>query len=428
MSGLFLGLILAACLLLFLLRAPWGTTMAMAGTATTRRTNPKPPLLPQPSGDGHGNGDAMRALLSALDSMVLELDHDGRLLRVLKTASDPMDIDLREHVDESFLRFLEPRDQVSLRAALCRTREEQATQRVEFTFGRVHKRLWLSASLSPLDGTSILAVVRNTTPARASLEKYREMVDLANCLILRLDLEGRITFLNEYGERFLGYSDNELVGRTALGTIVPPVESTGRDLASLMRGMCRDPGSLPCGENENLRKNGERVWGSWSNRPIMENGVLVGVLCVGTDITRQRRTMEELVRRERFHGSIIARSTDIITIVEKDGRILHESPSSARHLGHPAEEVAGTMLHAHIHPQDRKMLDGVLTTVLANPGDNPVFAFRRARRDGSMAHLEATATNCLDDDAVSGIILNCRAVTERPAVEEQLKRHVFLDA
>ncbi len=428
MSGRLFGAILAVCFLLFFFRSRWGATTAMAATATVRRTNPKPPLQPRPSGNGRGNGDALRALLSALDSMVLELAPDGRLLRVLKTASDPMDIDLREHVDESFLRFLEPRDQVSLRAALCRTREEQATQRVEFTFGQAENRLWLSASLSPLGGASILAVVRNTTPARASLEKYREMVDLANCLILRLDLEGRITFLNEYGERFLGYADNELVGRKALGTIVPPVESTGRDLASLIRGMCRDPGSLPCGENENLRKNGERVWVSWSNRPIVENGVLTGILCVGADITRQRRTMEELVRRERFHGSIIARSTDIITIVDHDGRILHESPSATRHLGQPAEEVAGTMLHAHIHPQDRKMLDGVLTTVLANPGDNPVFAFRRTRRDGSMAHLEVTATNCLDDDAVSGIILNCRDVTERTAFEEQLKRHVFLDA
>ncbi len=55
-------------------------------------------------------------------------------------------------------------------------------------------------------------------------------------------------------------------------------------------------------ENENTRKNGERVWVAWTNRPIRDdNGRIVEVLSVGTDITarkvaedRLKRTLEEL--------------------------------------------------------------------------------------------------------------------------------------
>ncbi len=411
--------------------APWEYVAAAlaALSAASVAAYPRTRRVPARAADAGGRaGKEMRAILSALDSMVLELDRDGCLLRVLKAASGPEGFDPQRHVGANISSFLGTGDLAAVRGALSRAGAERTTQRVEFTTGEGEARRFFAATLSPMRGASIMTVIRDVTTARASQEKYRELVELANCVILRLDRRGRITFANEYALRFFGYSKEELQGRAALGTIVPPTESTGRDLGGLLRDICRRPESIPAGENENIRKNGERVWVSWSNRPITENGVLTGVLCVGSDVTRQRRIMEELVRRERFHGSIIEKSTDVITILDQGGRILHESPAAARHLGYPVEEVAGTMLGEHIHPEDREMFAGILKTVLANPGDNPAFTFRRIRRDGSLAHLEATATNCLDDDAVSGIIVNCRDVTERAAFEEQLRRHVFLDA
>ncbi|MGA2403081.1 MAG: PAS domain S-box protein, partial [Syntrophobacteraceae bacterium] len=65
---------------------------------------------------------------------------------------------------------------------------------------------------------------------RESERKYRELVELANSVILRWTHDGRITFLNEFGQRFFGYSAEEIIGRHVVGTIVPPVESSGRDL------------------------------------------------------------------------------------------------------------------------------------------------------------------------------------------------------
>ncbi len=406
----------------------------VAVSALTLVAYPRARRLPARDPGPHGStspdrraGKEMRAILSALHSMVLEIDHGGQVRRVLTTGYRPQGFDPRGHVGENISRFLDEQNHAAVRGALARATAEQTAQQVEFTAGEGPSRRFFSATLSPMRGRAVMAVIRDVTMTRSSQEKYRELVELANCVILRLDRQGRITFVNDYAQNFFGYTREELLGRPALGTLVPPTESTGRDLGKLVHDICRQPESIPSGENENLRKNGERVWVSWANRPIIEHGTLTGVLCVGSDITRQRRTMEELIRRERFHGSIIEKSTDVITIVDQDGRILHESPSAAKHLGHPVEEIAGTPLGEHIHPADRRMVAGILKSVQANPGDSPVFVFRRTRRDGSPLHLEATATNCLDDDAVSGIILNCRDVTERTAFEEQLRRHVFLD-
>lgn len=55
---------------------------------------------------------------------------------------------------------------------------------------------------------------------RESERKYRELVENANSIILRWTPEGRITFLNEFGQRFFGFTEVELKGRHVVGTIV----------------------------------------------------------------------------------------------------------------------------------------------------------------------------------------------------------------
>jgi PAS domain S-box-containing protein len=74
-----------------------------------------------------------------------------------------------------------------------------------------------------------------------SERKYREVVQHANSIILRWDAEGRITFLNEFGQRFFGYSAEEITGQSILGTIVPVTKTSGRDLRRLMKEICANP-------------------------------------------------------------------------------------------------------------------------------------------------------------------------------------------
>jgi PAS domain S-box-containing protein len=68
---------------------------------------------------------------------------------------------------------------------------------------------------------------------RQSEQKYRELVQNANSIILRWTRDGRIAFINEFGQKFFGFSEAELLGRHVMETIVPRnAESGGRDLAA----------------------------------------------------------------------------------------------------------------------------------------------------------------------------------------------------
>lgn len=142
-----------------------------------------------------------------------------------------------------------------------------------------------------------------TTALRRSEAKYRELVENANSIIMRLDIEGRITFFNEYAERFFGYNAQEILGKTGVGTIVPPVDSTGRDLRGMVEEILQNPEKYAYNENENMRKNGERVWVAWSNRLIaLPEENKREILCIGTDMTAHRKMEQQLLQAQRMEA------------------------------------------------------------------------------------------------------------------------------
>jgi len=128
-----------------------------------------------------------------------------------------------------------------------------------------------------------------------SEQKYRELVENANSIILRWSPEGYITYLNEFGLTFFGYSEGEILGRQLPDTIVPETESTGRNLIPLMSEIRADPKKFEHNINENIRRNGERVWIAWTNKVVLNNeGQIKEILSIGSDVTERIRAEEAL--------------------------------------------------------------------------------------------------------------------------------------
>ncbi len=153
--------------------------------------------------------------------------------------------------------------------------------------------------------------------------KYRDLVESANSVILRWTNTGSITFINKFAQRFFGYSEDEIIGRNIIGTIVPETESSGRDLSSLTRDVFEHPEAYVLNENENTKKNGDRVWVAWTNKPIRDElGEVKEILSVGNDVTdrklaemRLKRTMEELgAAKERAEAADHLKSAFLATM------------------------------------------------------------------------------------------------------------------
>lgn len=166
---------------------------------------------------------------------------------------------------------------------------------------------------------------------KKSEAKYRELVENANSIILKMDTDGNITFFNEFAQKFFGFDLNEIIDKNVTGTIVPMAESSGRDLQKMIMDICIHPQRYINNENENMRSNGERVWVSWTNKAITDDrGDVIGVLCVGNDITALKNAETELKRsRDELEIRVKERTAElekvnIILLNEIDARKLAE--------------------------------------------------------------------------------------------------------
>jgi PAS domain S-box-containing protein len=179
---------------------------------------------------------------------------------------------------------------------------------------------------------------------RESERKYRELVELANSIIIRMDPEGNITFFNEYAQRFFGYSCEEAQGRNVVGLIVPEYDSWGNDLHDLIRDIGTDPERYSTNENENMKKGGERVWISWNNRAVFDaDGALAEILCIGMDMTR-RKVLEEHLRHseEKFSKTFMSSPDPVLITTIDRGIILDVNEAMIEKTGFSRNELIGS--------------------------------------------------------------------------------------
>ncbi len=72
-------------------------------------------------------------------------------------------------------------------------------------------------------------------------------------------------------------------------------------MQEVIASICSDPDRHPLSENENITKDGRRVWISWANKAMkVVEGQEPEILCVGQDITEKRRLQSLMLETEKI--------------------------------------------------------------------------------------------------------------------------------
>ena len=135
------------------------------------------------------------------------------------------------------------------------------------------------------------------------------------------------------------------------------------------------------------------------------------------DITASQRAMQALADSEHRFRALTEKAQVLTLVCSVQGHISYASAASRSMLGYPADSLIGRALFGWIHPHDvahwRRELDAISKDQVLE--QESICRFRHA--DGSWRQLALLASNCLQDDAVLGIVLNCRDATERLRAE-----------
>ena len=134
-----------------------------------------------------------------------------------------------------------------------------------------------------------------------------------------------------------------------------------------------------------------------------------------------RRRAEAAVRLEqsRFRA-LVESSTDGITVITSEGKMLYVSPAVGRILGRSVAELTGSVVLDYFHPDERREASERLRGMPQHPGMSVTVPRRILRPDGTIRRLEVTLTSRIDDPAVQGIVCNVRDVTESDETRREL--------
>jgi diguanylate cyclase (GGDEF)-like protein/PAS domain S-box-containing protein len=149
-----------------------------------------------------------------------------------------------------------------------------------------------------------------------------------------------------------------------------------------------------------------------------------GVILRGDALAREKRAARMVEAR---YASLIANASDVIMIVEPSGILRFVSPACERTLGFKPEEVAGKNLLEVCSGPDSERLRGFLNEIAASAAGTIGPVELAIERGANRYVLESVGSNLTADPAVQGLALNFRDISERKALEEQLRQMAFHD-
>ncbi|RLB98625.1 MAG: hypothetical protein DRH76_02045, partial [Deltaproteobacteria bacterium] len=150
---------------------------------------------------------------------------------------------------------------------------------------------------------SQLAVGIVNTRAYAKLQdsekKYRDLVENAHSIILRIDPAGRIIFFNSFAQKLFGFNESQVYEKV-IGEVLSPTNQNAQNWIETLAEAALPDSDIPKVEESSYTfEDGRTIWIAWTYRPIFsEEGKLIEILCIGNDITQLKQTIEENAKLE----------------------------------------------------------------------------------------------------------------------------------
>ncbi|MFW5696288.1 MAG: ammonium transporter, partial [Phototrophicaceae bacterium] len=139
------------------------------------------------------------------------------------------------------------------------------------------------------------------------------------------------------------------------------------------------------------------------------------------DITERKNAEEALRRSEEYFRLLIQNASDMIAIINREGMITYQSPSTQRILGHDPALMISQSIFVFIHPNDSAAFAGSIASIMRRRGPGTLFEVRLLHLDGSWRIVQAVANNLLDVETIGGIVFNMRDITEQKQAESALE-------
>ena len=248
--------------------------------------------------------------------------------------------------------------------------------------------------------------------ARRAEREFETLVENSDDLILRVDRELRLLYVNAATEQAVGRNRHDVLGRQMDEYLSP-------QSPALLREMVRQIEESGEGRTFEFEHSGHVFQARIT--PEFGDEEIESLLFVARDVTSLVEKDRELRTSEAHYRALVEATLDVFSIVAADGTLRYAAPSVVSTIGYAADERVGRSIFEHIHPEDRDGVETAFARCVAQPGMIARLDYRYRRRDGVWRHLSTLIRNLLDDELVQGVVASTRDVTEQREREARLR-------
>ncbi|MEG3849845.1 PAS domain S-box protein [Microcoleus sp. herbarium19] len=134
---------------------------------------------------------------------------------------------------------------------------------------------------------------------REAERRWRSLLDNVQLIVVGLDRQGTVNYVNPFFLKLTGYTHPEVYGKNWLENFLPP---TNQSLIPTVFSEVLNPKEHPYYRNSILTKSGEEKFIAWNNTTLQDSQEnIIGNISIGEDIT-ERKKIDEI--KDEFIGIV----------------------------------------------------------------------------------------------------------------------------
>ena len=259
-----------------------------------------------------------------------------------------------------------------------------------------------------------LADITERKKMEETLLRISKAVESSSDAIGISDAQGRHFYHNRAFSELFEYTPEEL-GVAGGGPVAYANKDVAREVFGAIMG-----GKSWSGEVEMLSKNGRKF-------PVLlradaikdEDGKIVGLVGVHTDITERKRVGDALRESEEKYRMLVENSADMVFSLDAQGKFTYVSPAAERVSGYRPDEIIGKSFADFIEPECLPDLMDRFRRTLAGATEGAEFKARF--KDGTVGWIRTASRATLRDGQLVGLTGVMSDITERKKADEALR-------
>lgn len=371
--------------------------------------------------------------VNSLDGLFIT-DEKGLIKFISPSVTPILGFDNKELLGHYCFAYIHPEDRALAVEAF--DTERNGRTRIEFISLRVQKKngewLWCSVrghnllDAAPVNGMVIsfyndTARKKTEQALRDSEERFRhQAIILSNVtdVIVTTDLQRKITAWNPVAEKLSGITAGEATGKMIRYVLqVDYGPFTPDQIFDLVREQ-----EIWRGEMSFNGFNGTKKYLLTTISLLRnEQGVGIGYLAIGKDITERKQAEARLQESELFYRNLIAHSLDGIVLTDEAGVINYCSPSVERVSGYNPALLLGHRIFEFIHPDDVALAVEAYEAELRNNKPVHYKSLRLMHASGQWVWCTVRGHNLMNNPVFHSVVIYFADDSKRKAMEDKLR-------